>query len=159
MQAGGRQIAAAAQAKASRSGADFAQVFVQQYWDAVLQQHSIRVHEGRHVLDKASYTGLRSMGSLRTRTPRQALGACSSPDYPTLALGDIFGANIGDGTPHGVANPEADTTGLRDWLVAHAAEVPGFDPSQPALLQLDKLSDAQLQGVFAQRADPENAAR
>jgi hypothetical protein len=38
--------------------------------------------------------------------------------------------------------------GIIRWMRANAADIPGFDPSLPALVQLPLLSDGQLRAAF-----------
>ena len=146
-----QQVAVAARAEADRTGEPFAQVFAHRYWDAVLQ-HSIRVHEGRHALDQQSYPAPKGLDGPELEY-RAKLSELEYADYPELALANLFSANMGDGTPHGIANLRL-IKGLTAWMGAHAGEIPGFDPAKPAELQLDKVSDAQLR-AFANSVDPE----
>lgn len=124
--------------------------FIAEAWRATMQ-HSIFIHEGRHVLDKATFSGAHALGDEELEF-RAKLSELSLADYPRLALSNISAVNVGDGTPHGNANARI-LTAYRDWIGAHAAEIPNYDASAPALSQLDKLSDDQIRTV-ARSLDP-----
>jgi hypothetical protein len=62
-------------------------------------------------------------------------------------MSSIIHPNIGDATPHGRANARV-MYGLIRWMRAHAAEIHGFDASQPVLTQLPLLTDDQFRRAF-----------
>lgn len=121
--------------------------FLEEYARAVAQ-HSIFIHEGRHVLDQAS-AGRLSSEELEYRAKLSELALA---DYPRLALAAIDADTIGSDAPHGKANTRI-MQAYGAWLAAHAAEVPGYDATRPALAQLDSLSDEQIRAV-ARPLDP-----
>lgn len=135
---------------AARVGADDA-AFIAESWRAT-NQHSIFIHEGRHVLDKATYHDAHTLSDEELEF-RAKLSELALSDYPRLPLASVSGVNVGDGTSHGNANARI-LTAFRDWMNAHTSEVAGFDASVPALAQLDKLSDDQIRAV-ARSIDPD----
>jgi hypothetical protein len=139
----------AVDAMAARTHGDDA-AFIAEAWRATLQ-HSIFIHEGRHVLDKATFSGTRALGDEELEF-RAKLSELALADYPRLALSNISAVNVGDGTPHGNANARI-LTAYRDWTGAHTGEIAGYDAGAPALAQLDKLSDNQIRTV-ARALDP-----
>jgi hypothetical protein len=138
-----------ARAKAAMGpGGDLKRAFLQEYWRASFQ-HSIFIHEGRHALDKGLVTGV---GRLFDNPEYRAkLSELALADYPRLALANIDG-QIGDGSAHGKAN-EKILAAFGEWTKVHAADVKGFDPALPPLVQLDKLSDDQIRAI-ARGLDP-----
>lgn len=143
------QVAAAVRARAT-PGEDFRTAFLEEYWRAVNQQ-SIFVHKGRHAIDETLVTGP-DRGANGELEYRAKLSELALADYPKLALWNINAGTIGTTTHHGLANARI-MTALADWTKAHAAEVAGYDPSLPAMVQLDKLTDDQLRRV-ARGLDP-----
>lgn len=153
-------VAAEARAKASGESG-FIAAFRRSWWDHEIYS-SITLHEGRHVLDEISYTGTRELSAPELEF-RGKLSEIGYSDLPRNALADILGAELARDTSHGQANARIMAL-YRGWVKTHAAEVAGFDPAQPAALQIDKLSDDQIR-LIAHQADPElhlatqNAAR
>ncbi len=123
--------------------------FVAEAWRATLQ-HSIFIHEGRHVLDKARFRGPEALGDEELEF-RAKLSELALADYPRLALSTISAVNVGDGA-HGAANARI-LRAYRDWMGAHASEIAAYDQTLPALAQLDKLSDDQIRFI-ARALDP-----
>jgi hypothetical protein len=121
--------------------------FLAEFWRANIQ-HSIIIHEGRHVLDKAKPPEL-SQSELEYRAKLSELALA---DYPRLALSGISGTQAGDDTPHSQANARV-LTGLRNWMQAHKSEIPGFDPATPVLSQLTLLTNKQISAI-ARSLDP-----
>ena len=139
------QIAAAAK----REGGDFRRAFLSEYWRANNQQ-SIFVHEGRHAIDKAMAAEPSKLDD--TTLEYQAnLSELALSDYPRMALWNL-NRGIGGSTPHETASTRLIGQ-IAAWAEAHRAEVAGYDPSLPATVQIDKLSDAQLR-VIASSLDP-----
>lgn len=130
---------------AARVGADDA-AFIAEVWRAT-NQTSIEAHEGRHALDNANERGL----SVQQLEYRGKLSQIIFADYPRLGLASVAGGQHND-TGHGVGN-RLTMEVYRNWMRAHAGEIAGFDPSQPALSQLDRLTDAQIVAA-ARSADP-----
>jgi hypothetical protein len=139
----------AVDAMAARAHGDDA-AFIAEVWRATLQ-HSIFIHEGRHVLDKATFRGAQALSDEELEF-RAKLSELALADYPRLALSNMSAVNVGDGTPHGNANARI-LTAYRDWMGAHVSEIAGYDAGAPALGQLDKLSDEQIRAV-ARALDP-----
>jgi hypothetical protein len=133
------------EAIAARVGADD-DAFIAEVWRAT-NQYSITSHEGRHALDHASEPGL-SDTQLEFRAK---LSQIIFADYPRLGLASIAGQALND-TPHGRGNRRV-LEGYRAWMHTHRAEIAGFDPAQPTLSQLDRLTDEQIVAV-ARSMDP-----
>jgi len=133
--------------RAGGSGAAGRGAFLDEYERAV-SQHSIFIHEGRHVLDQASGESL----SPEELEYRAKLSELALADYPRLPLAGINGDTIGTDTPHGRANSRI-IAAYAQWMAAHRDAIPGLDPKAPLLAQLDRLSDDQIRAV-ARSLDP-----
>ncbi|MDB5673759.1 MAG: hypothetical protein JWM65_741 [Sphingomonas bacterium] len=131
--------------------AGFIAAFRRAWWDHEIQS-SIILHEGRHVLDEIGYAGARELSAPELEY-RGKLSEIGYSDLPRNALSGILGAELARDTSHGAANARIMAL-YRDWVAAHAAEVAGIDPAQPAALQIDRLSDDQIRAI-AHGADPE----
>jgi hypothetical protein len=83
---------------------------------------------------------------------RAKLSELALAEYPRLALYQINSAAIGAGTDHQKAKARI-LQAYRSWIEEHPAQVAGYDPALPALVQLDKLSDPQIRAV-ARALDP-----
>jgi len=131
-------------------GGDLRRAFLAEYWRASFNQ-SMLVHEGRHAIDKKLVRGLARFNDsnleYRAKLSELALG-----DYPRLALVNIDAPEIGSGSAHGKAD-EKVLQAYVEWIRGHSAEIAGYDPRRPPLVQLDKLTDAQLRAV-ARELDP-----
>jgi hypothetical protein len=147
LQVNAQILARARQIAAGGGEAELRAAFLAEYKRAV-DQHSIFIHEGRHTLDHLS--GERIDDKLLEY--RAKLSELALADYPRLALSAIDADTIGTDTPHGRGNTLI-IKAFGEWTAAHASEVAGYDPSQPALLQLDKLSDDQIR-LIARSLDP-----
>lgn len=143
------QVGARAKAAAG-AGGDLRRAFLAEYWRASFQQ-SIFIHEGRHALDRTLVRGLARLDDSNLEY-RAKLSELALADYPRLALLNINAETIGGDSGHGVANWRV-LKGYVDWMRGHANEIAGFDPERPPLVQIDKLSDAQLRAV-ARSLDP-----
>jgi hypothetical protein len=132
------------------AGGELRRAFLAEYWRASFQQ-SIFLHEGRHALDRTLVRGLARFfdGDLEYRAKLSELALA---DYPRLALHSIDSDTIGGGSDHDKANAKV-LRGYVDWIRAHPGAVAGYDPRQPPLAQIDKLTDAQLRAV-ARGLDP-----
>lgn len=128
---------------AARTDGDDA--FIAAYGEATFD-YSIRLHEGRHALDKAS--GRYSSTDLEFRAK---LSQIALSDYPRLGLANVAGGVLAD-TPHGNANRRI-LQGYRAWMRRHHAEITGFDRNAPALSQLHLLTDEQIVTI-ARGLDP-----
>ena len=144
-----REILAAARAKAG-PGADLRRAFLEESWQAGFDQ-SIFVHEGRHALDKKLITGFARFNDTNLEW-RAKLSELALARYPRLAMFNIDAGTIGGGTAHGNANAKI-MKAYGKWIEANPAAVRGFDPSQPALTQIDRLSNAQIRSI-ARAMDP-----
>lgn len=120
--------------------------FIAESWRAT-NQTSIESHEGRHALDNSNEPGL-SDAELEYRAK---LSQIIFADYPRLGLASVADGVQND-SPHGIGDRRV-LEGYRAWMRRHRNEIAGFDRSQPALSQLDKLSDAQIVAI-ARSLDP-----
>ncbi len=132
------------------SGTELETAFKRTYADA-LRESSIFAHEGRHAIDQKHEPDL-SSEELEFRAKISQVVFASHPRL--AAVSGIFQENIGDGTPHGLAN-ERIMRGLMNWMRVHAAEVDTLNPSDPLLPQVPLLTDVQLRAAFASM-DPDN---
>jgi thioredoxin-like negative regulator of GroEL len=125
-------------------GSNFAERF-SKLWYQRSFEGTILLHEGRHILDQAQYTGDRELADdeLEYRAKLSELGQSTSP---RVMLNSIYGRLIGGTSGHGKAN-ERLLRKLVAWMQAHPTEVKGFDRKRPALPQLDRLSDQQLRQI------------
>ena len=145
------RVAAAARARAGEDG-DFRRAFLDE-WYRTIWHRSFDLHEARHILDGAlqvddSADTVPSTGlEYRAKLTEVALS-----DYPRLALLGINDGNMGDGSGHGQGNYRVMDL-FRRWIEANPEQVMGYDPSVPALAQLDKLTDDQMRAI-ARAADP-----
>lgn len=132
----------AAQTRATlRPDEAFAARFRDAYWAASVAA-SITAHEGRHVLDQASYTGRCELPNAELEY-RAKLSELRFAPSPRLAFASIFGPLIGGSSGHGIANQRLIGE-IVGWIDAHRDAVAGYDPAQTALEQIDRLSDRQL---------------
>ncbi|MBX3428258.1 MAG: hypothetical protein KF779_01615 [Hyphomonadaceae bacterium] len=122
------------------------EAFIAEVWRAT-NQTSIESHEGRHELDKANQPGL-SDAQLEFRAK---LSQIIFADYPRLGLASVAGGLMNE-SAHGIGNRRV-LEGYRRWMRAHRNDIAGFDRSQPALSQLDKLTDEQIVAI-ARGMDP-----
>jgi hypothetical protein len=132
------------------AGGDLKRAFLAEYWRASFQQ-SIFTHEGRHALDKSLVTGLARFNDTNLEY-RAKLSELALADYPRLALVNIDADTIGGSTAHGKANGKI-LAAYGEWIGAHKAEVKGFDPALPPMVQIDRLTDAQIRAI-ARSLDP-----
>jgi hypothetical protein len=125
-------------------GSNFAERFSKLWYERSFEG-TILLHEGRHILDQAQYTGDRALADdeLEYRAKLSELGQSTSP---RVMLNSIYGRLIGGTSGHGKAN-ERLLRKLVVWMQTHPTEVNGFDPKRPALPQLDRLSDQQLRRI------------
>jgi hypothetical protein len=143
------QVGARARAKVGGAG-DLRGAFLDEYWRAEFNQ-SIFAHEGRHALDRKLVTGLTRLNDTNLEY-RAKLSELALAEYPRLALYNINAATIGGDSAHGKANARI-LSAYGTWMGEHSAEIRGYDPSYPALVQLDRLTDEQLRTV-AKALDP-----
>lgn len=143
------QIGRRARAIAGADG-DLRRAFLAEYWRASFQQ-SIFIHEGRHALDRALVRGIARFDDANLEY-RAKLSELALADYPRLALFNIDADTIGGDSGHGIANALV-LKNYVDWMRRHTAEIAGYDPRQPPLAQIDKLTDAQIRAV-ARALDP-----
>ena len=124
-------------------GEDLRLAFLAEY-ERVEQESSIFAHEGRHAIDLRLGTKMRT--GKKTEFYAKLSEAVFTSD-PRLAIGSIFGATIGDPTPHGQANLQI-MKGLVKWMKRHRREIRGLDSERPFLPQFDLLSDEQIREAF-----------
>lgn len=134
----------------AQAPADFDQAFTATAWRLSVDR-SIFLHEGRHVLDQAQFPPPHELAASELEF-RAKLSELQFAELPRDAFAAINMANLGLQTPHGEANTRI-LEGLRHWMERHAAELPHYDRSRPALLQLDTLTDEQLRAA-ARELDP-----
>lgn len=143
------QVGDRARAAAGPAG-NLRTAFLNEYWRATLQ-HSIYSHEGRHALDRELVRGVARFGDSNLEY-RAKLSELALSDYPRMAFGSINDSTIGSGNAHGKAN-ERVLMAYADWMRRSSRSIAGYDSALPALVQLDKLSDAQIRAV-ARSLDP-----
>jgi hypothetical protein len=125
------------------SGTRLETAFERAIGDAVVE-FSIFAHEGRHAIDDGLGAGKMKAPELEYRAK---LSQVAFAPLPRLAFDGIMSPNVGDDTPHGIANRWM-LEGIEQWMRQHAAELP-IDPSAPLLPQLPRLSDASLRAAAA----------
>jgi len=108
-----------------------------------LVQSSVYLHEARHLSDIRS--GRR--GTDADAEFRAKIDEVSRADHPKLAMTAILTPNIGDKSPHGQANRRI-MIGLDRWIRRNGKSIGGYDPKVTPLLQLPKLTDAQLRAAY-----------
>ena len=140
------QVAEMARDVAERSGTRFEDEFVRLFWSIKIDG-SIFIHEGRHALDTEAFTGRCALG-LAELEYRAKLSELQLGTVPRMAFSTINADNVGTSTPHGEANTRI-LQGFVRWIVAHSREVRGFDAAQPAMVQIDRLTDEQIRAVAA----------
>lgn len=114
---------------------------------------TVFAHEGRHALDQRAFKSQFDRMGDGERELRAKLSEVAFASAPMLALtGSIFGGNLDDSSGHGKANHRIRIL-LVDWMTRHAREIAGLDPSRPLIMQVDRLTDAQLLSVI-RSADP-----
>ncbi|MEO8880124.1 MAG: hypothetical protein ABI446_06965 [Gemmatimonadaceae bacterium] len=112
-----------------------------------MDESSIFAHEGRHAIDKTLHIADSSAKNLEYQAK---LSEIAFAPLPKLALAGILGANLGDDTPHGIANAKL-LRGLLDWMRHH-----GFSEGAaelPLPLRIPTLTDSQLRSA-ARALDP-----
>ncbi|MFC3711008.1 hypothetical protein ACFOMD_00405 [Sphingoaurantiacus capsulatus] len=127
-----------------KPGEDFAGAFRGAYWDTMVA-YSITAHEGRHVLDQASYTGDCTLGNAELEY-RAKLSEIRFATSPRLAFASIFSPLLGGTSGHGIANKRLIEE-IVAWMAVNRGAVAAYDPAQTALEQLDRLTDAQLVAI------------
>jgi hypothetical protein len=137
------QIGTRARAQAP-TGGDLRRAYLEEYWRAMLQD-SMFTHEGRHAIDKRLLWWWQRLDDaeleFRAKAAQLALA-----DYPRLALINIDDSTIGGDSAHGVANVRV-MKAFAAWIAAHRGEVRGYDPRLPAMVQIDRLTDAQIRAI------------
>ena len=145
-------LAANVRTRAAATG--FELTFRRAYWDAMIAS-SITAHEGRHVLDQASFPGACALPDAELEY-RAKLSELRYAPVPRLALSSIYSPLFGGTSGHGVANRRL-AAALVDWVEANSAQLPGYDPARTALEQLDLLTDEQLVAI-ASALEPDGPA-
>jgi hypothetical protein len=132
--------------RAGLAGPALEAAFERDIGDAVVES-SIFAHEGRHAIDKGLGVWMRPP----ELEYRAKLSQVVFAFLPRLAFEGVMSPNVGDDTPHGIANRRM-LEGIERWMRAHAAELP-VDPSAPLLPQLPRLDDPSLRAA-ARSLDP-----
>jgi hypothetical protein len=122
--------------------AETRQAFVRLVYRSLIQT-SVQLHEGKHVSDIRSG----SLGTDANAEFRAKVEEVSRADRPRLAMTAILTPNIGDASPHGQANRRVMAR-LDQWIRRNGKAIRGYDPRVTPLLQLPKLTDAQLRTAF-----------
>lgn len=138
---GREQLLQRVQAK-GLTGKDLRLTFLGEYEKASVES-GIFAHEGRHAIDAK----LKLTLTADEREFRAKLSEIAFSSAPRLNIGSIFDANIGDNTPHGIANLKI-MKGLVKWMEANTSSIAGLNPSKPLLLQFDLLTDEQIKDAF-----------
>lgn len=110
--------------------------------DNAIRNYSIFQHEGRHSLDRL-YAPEDVTSDTATLEFRAKISQVVFSDWPRLTFGSIINPNMGDNTPHGIANQRL-MEGVVDWMAEHASEIEGLDPNAPLMPQFDRLTDDQI---------------
>lgn len=110
--------------------------------DNAIRDYSIFQHEGRHSLDRL-YAQEEVTSDTATLEYRAKISQVVFSDWPRLTFGSIINPNMGDNTPHGIAN-RLLMEGVVDWMEEHASEIEGLDPNAPLMPQFDRLTDDQI---------------
>lgn len=112
-------------------------------YDKAIAESSIFAHEGRHAIDAVLKLDLTN----DEKEFRAKLSQIVFAPEPRLNLSSIFDANIGDNTPHGIANLKI-MKGIVDWIEENKSSIRGLDTSKPLLPQFDLLTDEQIRALF-----------
>lgn len=131
-------------------GNGFDTAFRRAYWDAIVGS-AITLHEGRHVLDQAQFRGDAELSAseLEYRAKLSEIGLSRTP---RIALASVYSSLFGGTTGHGIANKRIVEDYVA-WMSKHTGEIAGYDAARPPLVQLDKLTDTQIQTI-ARELDP-----
>lgn len=111
--------------------------------ERIVLESSIYAHEGRHAIDKKNNYS----NSSEELEYTAKLSEIHFSRKPLLAFNAVLSRNIGDGTSHGNANLRVIKE-LVQWTMDHAHLIASYNPNQPVLAQIDKLSDAQLRNAM-----------
>jgi len=114
--------------------------------DAAVLDYSIFKHEGRHALDR-QYADATVTDSTPEMEFRAKISQVVFSTWPRLTLGSILNPNMGDSTPHGIANQRL-IEGVVNWMEAHADDIDGLNRAAPLLPQFDRLTDDQIRDAF-----------
>ena len=121
-----------------------------------VQEYSIVQHEGRHAIDHGKrlerHCVIICWGKLILLSSSDLefdakLSQVAFAPRPELAIESIMGPNLGDSSPHGIANARI-MRGILDGMTAHQSEIAHLDRSAPLLPQLPLLTSAQLRAAF-----------
>ncbi len=108
-------------------------------------ESSIFAHEGRHAIDSADPADALRSGAEREYRAKLSEVAFAPDPFMALPMG-IISADIGNDTPHGMANLRLMQR-LIGWMSTHAAEIKGLDDQRPLLPQLDLLTADQIRAA------------
>ncbi|RZI98663.1 MAG: hypothetical protein EON90_12545 [Brevundimonas sp.] len=113
---------------------------------------TVFAHEGRHSLDQLHRADAFAAMSDDERELRAKYSEILFSEDPLYALtGSIIGARLDETTGHGRANRRFRER-LVGWMEAHRAEIAGLDAGTPLIMQLDRLTAAQVT-AFARGED------
>jgi hypothetical protein len=147
------QVEATARSKMAKE-VDLRRLFLAEFARAAFN-HSVQVHEGRHAIgeamDRASGVKAPPIIDQSVFEERAKLSELALATYPRMALRNMDRSLEGDG-PHDRGAARI-FEGYRRWMAGHVHEIMGYDPTIPALEQLDKLTDDQIREV-ARSLDP-----
>ncbi len=111
--------------------------------ERIVLESSIYAHEGRHAIDKKNNYSYSSEELEYTAK----LSEIYFSRKPLLSFNAVLSRNIGDGTSHGNANLRVIKK-LVQWIENHAHIIAAYDTDQAALVQIYKLTDAQLRSAI-----------
>jgi hypothetical protein len=131
---------------ALKPGESFQIAFKRAYLDALIAS-AITAHEGRHVLDQATFTGACALADAELEY-RAKLSEIRFAPSAWLALSSIYSPLFGGTSGHGTANKRLMSE-FAEWIAAHPTDVRGYDAALAPLEQLDKLTEQQLRSIAA----------
>ena len=114
---------------------------------------TVFAHEGRHALDQRYAKREFAAMPDDERELRAKFSEVAFASNPKLALtGSILGGKLDETSGHGKANRRFRVL-VVDWMAQHAADIAGLDDHTPLMMQVDKLTNAQLLTIV-RAADP-----
>ncbi|RXZ64233.1 hypothetical protein [Pelagerythrobacter rhizovicinus] len=144
--------ALADEVRATLSSEDnFEMAFKKAYYDALVES-AITAHEGRHVLDQATFAGPCELENAELEY-RAKLSELRFARNARLALSSIYSPLFGGTSGHGVAN-ERLMREIAEWIAARPEEIKNYDASLTPLEQLDKLTDEQIGDIASSLEEP-----
>jgi hypothetical protein len=153
---GGIDAIAANVRRSLAPGDSFEIAFKRAYLDALVTS-AITAHEGRHVLDQASFKAACELANPELEY-RAKLSEIRFAPSPRLAMSSIYSPLFGGTSGHGIANRRL-ATDFANWIGTHPDQVAGYDAALTPLEQLDKLSDEQFRQVATSLEPPSSSCR